>query len=258
MRHRIGTSPPQGLSIRCDLEFCLRTDGHSRLGIQGITVCSDFRVITDIFLPVDHVDVFCVEHAVTASIRKGSADEVSTDAHEERKEHRCEGSSDAGGARGREESTGTEDRTSNQETTRSGVPEAPGLDDVVDLVGENLKTVLPHVRGACSETGDGCSSNYRQENVHVEHGIDRVVGCDGAESEEPENTCDDASRRVIDVTTVVAGDVLISNILVCGGVHCLTFPVRWPLRAIVSGPQALGTVHPGPPGTSAVGGFELY
>ena len=203
-------------------------------------------------------DILSIDHTVGTGIGNSSADVVTTDAHEEGEEHWYESSDERGGTRSGEKRTSTEDRAGDQESARSGVPEAASFDDVLDVAGEDLEAILPHISGAGSKTSDQSSRDHRQEHVHVEHGVDRVVGCDGAKREESEDPGDDASRRIADVDTVVAVGVLTDNILVIGGVHCLTFPVCWPRWPLLMARRPMGTVHPGPPGTSAGRVIKLY
>lgn len=235
------------LCIHCIVTASTSTySGTDCLGIRDGGVIRDILdrcVCVHITRPVGNIDIGILEHAVGTGVGEGLAHPVATDADDEGEYHGSHGSDDgAGGSVGAEESATTEDRAGDQETVGSGVPVTSGIVSVVDLTGEDLVATLPHGGGTDGEAGDQRGGDDRRKHVEIKHGVDRIIGGDGAEGEEAQDTRDDPSSRVVDDVAVSAAVVV--------GVHCQTFlllPARsfkeWPAWLMARNAQAQGLLR---------------
>ena len=159
----------------------------------GADICSSSGAVRI----VCSVTVGGLNQGIRTGIGDHLAHPVTTDADDEREVHRCSSGRHGGGGDCAKEGTSAEDRTGEEESVRGGIPVAGGVCDVVDLTGENLVGAGPHVAIANGEASDQSGRDHREEHVGIENGVDAVVGCDGAEGEETQDTGEYPSSREV-------------------------------------------------------------
>lgn len=223
---------PQAKSLRS--VFCVDSGG------VGLCICilNDIHVSHDTFYAVSHHSISVVIGGALRGSRGASscnrlAGVVGAHANKEGEKGRGQSADDVGAACAVDEGTSGENHAGNNEAIGKLVPEGVGLNNIVDVAGEDLEAVLPHTCSANRETDHHGHGNDSGEHVEVKVGGHGVVGGNGAQGIEAQKTTDDASRGENHTVNVVGRSLTVVDVV---HIHTLSVLARGLSRPL--GPRA--------------------
>jgi len=160
---------------------------------------NDIHVSHDTFYAVGHniVSIFAdiaLNGSSGACSCNSFAGVVATHANEEGEKGRGQGVDDIGASGTVDEGSSGKDHAGNNEAIGKLVPEGVGLNNIVDVSGEDLEAILPHACSTNREADHHSHGDDSGEHVEIKIGGHGVVRGNGAKGVETQKTTDDASR----------------------------------------------------------------
>lgn len=233
---------PQACSLRT--VFCIDSGG------VGLCICilNDIHVSHDTFYAVSHHSISVVIDGALRGGRGASgcnrlAGVVGAQANKEGEKGRGQGADDVGAAGTVNEGTSGKDHAGNNEAIGKLVPEGVGLNNVIDVAREDLEAVLPHTCSANRETDHHSHGDDSGEHVEVKVVGHGVVGGNGAQGIETQETTDDASRGENHTINVVGRNLTVVDVVHIHTLSVLAIGLSRPLgpRASPSRPMDSST-----------------
>ena len=218
---------PQALSLQSEVSV-----GSGGVGLC-VCILNDIHVIHDTFHTVGYHGISVVIDGALRGSGGASgcnrlAGVVGAHANEEGEKGRGQGADDVGATGTVDEGTSGKDHAGNNEAIGKLVPEGVGLNNIVDVSGEDLEAIFPHTRGANGEADHHGHGDDSGEHVEVKVGGHGVVRGNGAKGVETQKTTDDASRGENHTVNVVGRNLTIVDVV---HIHTLSVFGLRPLKA---------------------------